>query len=496
MSDFLTYFSGIKGRAVNGNVNVPFLISKEDDGILRGELPFYYSDEFFLKSSCSYNHKLAVMSLGMSMSAFTQSSSVDRPIRTLLSAIGCDQKFIQTKKFDTAVPTDDSCGYAFGLKKLPDGSYLVPVVIRSHKYGGEWVSNAHVFDERCPDFVFGFKNAADKVYDALSNYISRSELSGKRIKIWISGFSRGGAISNLLGARLSLESGIEKDDIFVYTFATPNTVCRNMLVFTDNIFNIISEMDSVPRMPPASWGYCRYGTDLYLPCRSRCENELFAERLEAMRGSFSNICTQLGIAPVEYLHLDEQEKALDLLFDYIDDLVPDPNAYSSSGYQSLLMDYMAGVMGQSESKTEIKRFVYFLLPDKKELADEFCAIFEQWNGMSRSEKSQKITLLNIKTTGKVTKQLIAGNSPATDIISTALHILVHYGAKLTATKVTRGGQDYYYEQLTKLVAGTFSMGSGSPLLMQHWTEVYLAWLLSGDERELYSTAPYPRVKLK
>ncbi len=495
MSDFLSYFSGVKGNIVSGNVNVPFLISKETDGISKiSTLPFYYSDEFFLKSACSYNHRLAIMSLGMSMSAFTENISGDRSVRSLLTAIGCDCKYIQTKKFDTAVPTDDSCAYAFGAKKLPDGSYLVPVVIRSHKYGGEWVSNAHVFDESCPDFAFGFKTAADKVYDALSTYISRLELSGKRVKIWISGFSRGGAVSNLIGARLSLESGIEKDNIFVYTFATPNTVSKDTLVFTDNIFNIISETDSVPRMPPANWGFCRYGTDLYLPCQSRCGEQVYSVRIEAMRNAFAEICEKNGIGAVEYSPLDEQEKALDLLFDYIDDLVPDPETYAKNGYQSLLMDYMAGVV--SKSKTEFKRFVYFMLPGRKELADEFCAIFEQWNKMSRSEKAQKITLLNIKVTGKVTKQLIAGDSPASDIISTALRILVNYAAKLTATKVTRGGQDYYYEQLTKLLAGTFSMGSDSPLLMQHWSEVYLAWLLSGDERELYSTLAYPRKELK
>ena len=494
MNEFLLHFSGIKGKSVNGNVDVPFLVAKEDNLISRSKRPFYYSDEFFIKSSCSYNHQLAVMSLGMSMAAFTRKGLDDKSVRSLLGAIGCEQKFIQTKKFDTAEPTDDSCAYAFGIKKLPDGSYLVPVTIRSHKYGGEWVSNAHVFDESCPDFPIGFKTAADKVYDALSGYISRPELSGKRIKIWISGFSRGGAIANLLGARLSLESGIEKDNIFVYTFATPNTVRRSALVFTDNIFNIVSEIDAVPRMPLASWGYCRYGTDLFLPCKSRCGEEAFSIRLEAMRNAFSTLCTQIGIDPVEYAPLDEQEKALDLFFDYLDDLVPQANIYANGGYQSLIMDYMKGVV--SKSKTELKRFVYFMLPGKRELADEFCAIFEQWNSMSRNEKSQKITLLNIKITGKVTKQLISGNSPASDIISTALRILVNYAAKLTATKVTRGGQDYYYEQLIKLIADTFALGSDSPLLMQHWSETYLAWLLSGDEHELYSTTAYPRVKLK
>lgn len=494
MNNLLLHFFGINGKPFSGEVSVPFLVSKEDANVGRSTLPFYYSDEFFLKSACSYNHKLAVMSLGMSMAAFTRMDSTDKPVRALLSAIGCDDRFVLTKKFDIDTETDDSCAYAFGLKKLPDGSYLVPVIIRSHKYGGEWVSNAHVSDKRCPDFSVGFKDPADKVYDALSGYISRRELEGKNVKIWVSGFSRGGAIANLLGARLSLESGMEKDNIFVYTFATPNTVYDRAAVFTDNIFNIISEMDTVPRVPLSSWGFVRYGTDLYLPCKSRRGEAEYAVRLDAMRKSFEDICSRIGIASVDYTPLDEQEKALDLLFDYVDDLLPDAEKYELDGYQSLIMDYMSGVV--SKSKTELKRFVYFMLRDNRELADDFCSVLEHWNSMSKNEKAQRITLLNIKITGRVTKHIISDHSPAMDIISIALRILVHYGTKLTATKVTGGTQDYYYDQLVKLIVDTFQHGSNSPLLMQHWKEVYLAWMLSGDEHELFTTSSYVRTKLK
>lgn len=74
-----------------------------------------------------------------------------------------------------------------------------------------------------------------------------------------------GAVSNLLGARLSFESGISKDNIFVYTIASPLTVYDRRAGFTDNIFNIVSEMDVVPRLPLRYWGLRRYGTDLWLP---------------------------------------------------------------------------------------------------------------------------------------------------------------------------------------------------------------------------------------
>ena len=213
-----------------------------------------------------------------------------------------------------------------------------------------------------------------------------------------------------------------------------------------------------------------------------------------MRASFSEIIEHIGIDAVEYTPLDEQEKALDLLFDYIDDLLTGPEKYASEGYQSLLMDYMTGVV--SGSKAEFKRFVYFMLPDNRELANEFCSMLEQWNSMDGAEKSQKISRLNLKLTGRVTKHIIADRSPAMDIISIALRILVHYGAKLTATRVTRGTQDYYYDRLVKLIVDTFHMGKDSPVLMQHWPETYLAWMLSGTEHELFTATSYTRVKLK
>lgn len=494
MTDFLHYFSGIKGRAVSGEVDVPFLISKEDGPADRSTYPIFYTDAFFSKSACSYNHKLAVMSLGMSMAAFSRPDSNDRPIRKLLFDIGCDERYILTKKFDSSTPTDDSCGYAIGVKRLSDGSYLIPIAIRSHKYGGEWVSNAHVVDESCPDFAVGFKDAADKVYDALSDFIIKNGLEGKPTKVWISGFSRGGAVANLLGARLTLESFFDKDDIYTYTFASPNTVYDRAAVFTDNIFNIVSETDIVPRVPLASWGFTRYGTDLYLPCRSRRGEKECEIRLGAMREVFSDICAGAGIEGVEYAPLDEQEKALDLFFDYVDDLLTDPEKYAREGYQSLIMDYMAGVV--SGTKTEIKRFVYFFLRDNRELADDFLGMLEQWNSLSGTERAQKIGVINLKLTGKVTKQLISPSAPATEIISIALKILVHYAAKVTKTRITRGTQDYYYEQLVRMLVDTFQQGACGCLLMQHWSEVYLAWMLSGDEHELFSTTSYERIVLK
>lgn len=481
------YFDGTNGCSINGDVPVSMLISSEKCSDPLGTMYFKYSDEFFDKSACSYNHELAMMSLGMSMSAFTYDGSGDKYIRGLLNTIGCDDRSIKTHKYNITKESGDSCAYAFAAKVMHNDYHLIPVVIRSHRYGGEWVSNAHVVDESCPDYAMGFKTAADRVYDALSAYIDSHGFDRSKIKFWITGFSRGAAVSNLLGARLTLESGIPKDNIFVYTFAAPLTVFDRAACYTDNIFNIISEIDIVPRVPLAEWGFTRFGTDLYLPCKARRGEEEYEKLREKMIAEFDDIMTQLNVPDAKYEPLDDQEIALDLLLEYLGDLLESPEKYASGGYQGILMDYMNSkfISGEFEPRT----FLKFLLDGNEELADDVCSLIENWNDIGAIEKVQRISRLPSKR-----KQ--GDKSPASDILAMGMSILVRYATKLTATKVTRGDQDYFYEQLVTMLVDAYHNGCDSALLMQHWPEVYLSWLRSGDEKTLFRTNSYRRESVK
>lgn len=487
LNELKFYFDGTVGKPFEGTVDVDMLLSKNRDSDTLAKLPFYYSDSFFSHSACSYDHALAKMSLGVTMSAFTYKKEGDKHIRALLNAIGCDGRSIKTEKYDTNKPMDDSCAFALGTKRLPGGYYLIPVFIRSHRYGGEWVSNAHAIDPTCPDHAAGFKLAADKTYDSILRYIDTKALDKERVKLWICGFSRGGAISNLLGARLALESGISKDNIFVYTFAAPRCVLDNSAVFIDNVFNIVSEMDSVPRIPPALWGFTRYGTDLYLPCKARRGAEEYAARLQAMKDEFGSIMQQLGISDTEYLALEDQEIALDLFIDYIDDLVDTREKYVSGGYQQILMDYLKKRI--EGSKVDPHRFLMFLLDDNRALADDIFSLIGQWHELGTLDKVHRI--------GRLPAKMKPGDSsPASEMIKMCLGIFVRYAAKFTATKVTGKMQDYYYEQLVTLLVDLYHNREGSAVLMQHWPEAYLAWLNSGSEHEIFRTTSYRHNSVK
>lgn len=295
MTDLRFYFDGTNGTPVNGEVLLDVMISKEEKPKDIGQLKFRYSDSFFLHSACSYDHELAIMSLGLTMSAFTYKADGDKHARAALHAIGCDDRTIESFRFDDQQSCADSCGYIIAAKKLPDDTFLIPVVIRSHCYGGEWVSNAHAVEEAYPDHAVGFKAAADGVYDAVTDYLDRRGFDLGRVKLWLCGYSRGGAVTNLLGARFTFESGIGKDNIFAYSFATPVTVFDRACLFTDNIFNIMSEMDIVPRMPLRYWALTRYGADMIVPCKARRGLGEYTRLLGQMQAQFAEIMGELGV---------------------------------------------------------------------------------------------------------------------------------------------------------------------------------------------------------
>lgn len=485
MNELLLHLGSLKGTPVKGKINIDFRSSHAER--LR-RLSLYYSDSMFLHSACEYDHELAKISLGMTMSAVSYNGTGAKHITNALTRAGFDSDGITAVKFDDSVSTEDSCAFAIAAKKLPDGSWLVPVIIRSHQYGGEWVSNAHVIDPACPDYAAGFKYAADGVFDALTDYLDTHGLNSDRVKFWLAGFSRGGAVANLLGARLN-RSGISPDRVFVYTFASPRTVRDSAWEYFGNIFNIVSETDAVPRVPIAKWNFRRFGTDMYLPCRTRRGDD-YPRLLTAMLPEFDDIMQHSRCFGISYEVYDDHELILDLLIDYADDLLLTPEKYLTGGYQGILMEYLQCRANGDDMKLE--RFFRFLLSDNRELARKLCSLLRHWDELKNFERGKRISAV----AAGIAKQQSAKKTPAVEILAMCMNILIHYAARHTAAKVTGKDRDYYYELLTRMLVDTYSKGKKSPLLMQHWPETYLAWMNSGNQRQLFRTDTYERNPIK
>lgn len=159
--------------------------------------------------------------------------------------------------------------YTLAYKQMTDSagqtSMVVFVGIRG-SYGAEWLSNLNLYGEGIGKDHFGFSEAKDGVAQALADYLALLD-KAENLRIVLTGHSRGGAIANLLAAELLEANVVNPKDLFAYTFASPastrSTTTKDELY--QGIFNLINPSDIVPKVPLPSWGFSRYGKDIYLP---------------------------------------------------------------------------------------------------------------------------------------------------------------------------------------------------------------------------------------
>lgn len=226
---------------------------------------FSYDDSWFYSDSSIYNHDLVKMSVRMAMAGTKRDAS---NIEALYRRLGYHNI---ASSFNT--PTDTSIGHSIALKNVvKDGEAIsiIAVTIRSGDYGAEWVSNGYVNDgiEHA-----GFAAAARTVRLNLLKYIKdHSDQIHSTIKVWINGYSRGAATSNILAKELidnNAEYGVTIDDVFAFCFECPNTTKADDAHNSRyrSILNIINPIDFVPMVPLDGWGFTRYGTTYCLPSR-------------------------------------------------------------------------------------------------------------------------------------------------------------------------------------------------------------------------------------
>lgn len=149
---------------------------------------------------------------------------------------------------------------------------LLSVVIRG-TYNMEWIDN---FDSGTGETHAGFERAANYVCKNIEEYIVNNNLGDiTNFKVLVTGHSRGAAVANIVGKNLDDNKikGIEtldKKDIYVYTYATPNVTCDSSREENkySNIFNIVNPEDFVTKVLASKWGYGRYGITYVLPSKS------------------------------------------------------------------------------------------------------------------------------------------------------------------------------------------------------------------------------------
>ena len=136
------------------------------------------------------------------------------------------------------------------------------VSIRSMGYGSEWASNARVGLKGDHE---GFSKAAKAVYNQLEKYVNKYDID----KIWICGFSRGGAVSNVLGKLVIDHNTVPSGNLYCYTFEAPYTT--NSITSSsdgEGIYNTVLLSDPIPQVPLATWGFHRYGHNMYISLKT------------------------------------------------------------------------------------------------------------------------------------------------------------------------------------------------------------------------------------
>ena len=217
---------------------------------------FPYSDSFFRTGSARFSLKMAQGSLGLALSAFRSSTGLlDPQYETYLKGAGFEDLF----SFGYDEPsTEDSLSGVIGMKKIDDFT-VVAAVTCGQGYGNEWAGNLKVGDSVRHE---GFDQAAKLLEEHLDQYIKDKEIEGN-IKLWLTGMSRAAAVANVTAADLTERGGF--DDIYAYLFGVPRTTKEP--VAYKGIYNICGQYDPVAATPFQSWGYERYGIDLYTPAQ-------------------------------------------------------------------------------------------------------------------------------------------------------------------------------------------------------------------------------------
>ena len=298
-----------------------------------------YVESDLTKDSTQYQDRLAKFTVGLSLLTYGVRGRTKDPVEDAIAQIKdsgtesgqslyteAEEKYTKNKGGDSDGKFSPFWIFKRNEPIRMDGENCnIVFVIVQGTQAEEWSSN---FESGLNDKVHkGFDIAANEVFDSLKETMKL--LANEKTKIIITGHSRGGAVANLVAAKIdeglgdSVFTDVTKDDVFAYTYATPNVSRANVKnAKYQNIFNIVNPEDFVTRVMPSEWGYGRYGQTLNLPSSNKNNSQAaYKKYLEKAR----NIAEQFD--GVKYEPFPGGTKTIDYYMKSVSDDVKNNKEY-------------------------------------------------------------------------------------------------------------------------------------------------------------------------
>ena len=233
-----------------------------------------FSDKLFLNNSTEFSNEICRISAAGMAASYGCEDDATGFGAAFLKKCGFDHIECKNSSSEESVAEygkNDHARYIIGWKAISGtDTILVGVLVNGYTENSyEWISNFNVGEWGLHK---GFSRAANEVTQKVNEYIKMQGIDTNNMKIWITGHSRGAAVTGMTAANLNDEYGTE--NVFAYGFATPNGVPTTMAnsvpkrisekICTDNIFNIVNKSDFVPYVVPESWDFTKYGRTIEL----------------------------------------------------------------------------------------------------------------------------------------------------------------------------------------------------------------------------------------
>ena len=237
----------------------------------------YYDDGYFQTPASETNRPLTTFALSLALSTgYMCLDPADNAlyVKNLLYNIGCT-KVAVNDYYLSGRKDMENIGVAIGLRECDMPTLFI--AIKGSHYGAEFGGNMTVgtVDEANGRHM-GFATAKDRVMDFVRDTIREFGLSG-RVRMLTTGYSRGGAVSNLVASGLTdmvldgtLEGDfgvtMERDDMYGFCFEP--ALCQYDNAPREdrypNILSVIDPNDLVTKVPPVRYGFTLYGRRKYL----------------------------------------------------------------------------------------------------------------------------------------------------------------------------------------------------------------------------------------